>query len=533
MDVVLLLFLTLSIRAELKNGVESRDERLASDDNFENELEQGYQMLKGVPNADNTKELLGQLHKMEPQIKQELILSPERKAELQEEMKNYVEIENDHGQLMGQTIEEINLDTKVDRALFQGDILLTKEQADEIIEDVKENKANRSKRQAYRDSRYPNALWSNGVSYSFHWNATHGARRVFRKATQIWQDETCINFFEDNTASGRIVVFQGPGCYSNIGRIGGIQTLSLGPRCEQNGWISQFTKQSEHTNFNYNLTYDYGSIMHYGALSVSRNGQPVMVPRDMKYIQTLGTRVLSFYEKLMMNLHYKCLDKCKSESSAKCKNGGFPHPRDCSKCTCPSGYGGTLCDERVNRISNKKTLTATTSYQTLEDTVGERGARNAKDEFTMCHYWIKGPAGSTIEVILDEFSHGVSNDGCNYAGVEIKTGSDKRRTGYRFCSPRFAGTSLVSTHNIVPIITFSRLYEVKTVLRYRIASTGTGAVDTETEGDETTPQPAKKPNKSCKDINLCTKLLQWDFCNDDNYDDKFKKLACPKSCGFC
>lgn len=33
----------------------------------------------------------------------------------------------------------------------------------------------------------------------------------------------------------------------------------------QNGWLSQFTKQTERTNNNYNLSYDYGGVMHYGA----------------------------------------------------------------------------------------------------------------------------------------------------------------------------------------------------------------------------------------------------------------------------
>ncbi|VDM64837.1 unnamed protein product [Angiostrongylus costaricensis] len=213
-----------------------------------------------------------------------------------------------------------------------------------------------------------------------------------------------------------------------------------------------------------------------------------------------------------------------------------------------------FCAADINAPSGcGRTLTATTSYQTLEDTVGERGARNAKDEFTMCHYWIKGPAGSTIEVILDEFSHGVSNDGCNYAGVEIKTGSDKRRTGYRFCSPRFAGTSLVSTHNIVPIITFSRLYEVRTVLRYRIGnlemnistisalifqlfttvmtvavSTGTTPMTT-----EPTPAPTRTSAPGCRDSIVCSALLKWDFCNNTKYDDKLRRQVCPKSCNFC
>ncbi|KAJ1352593.1 Astacin (Peptidase M12A), partial [Parelaphostrongylus tenuis] len=362
------------------------------------------------------------------------------------------------------TIEEINADTRVDGALFQGDMLLTREQAEDIVEDVMLNEVKRKKRQAYRDSRYPQTLWSNGVSFSFHSNATQGARRVFRKAVKIWEDNTCINFREDDHATDKIVVFNGPGCFSHVGRVGGPQGLSLGPKCDmvgiavheaghalgffhtqsrhdrddfitlipqnfRSGWLSQFVKQSVHTNHNYNLTYDYGSIMHYGPLSVSGNGQPVMVPRDMDYMQTLGSRTqLSFYEKLMMNLHYKCLDKCASGASAKCKNGGFPHPRDCSKCICPSGYGGNLCDERPRGCG--KILTATTSYQTLEDRVGEEGARYPSDELMMCNYWIQGPPGSKIEVILDRYQTGVSSEGCNFAGVEIKTGSDKRRTGY-------------------------------------------------------------------------------------------------------
>ncbi|KAE9411656.1 hypothetical protein Angca_010170, partial [Angiostrongylus cantonensis] len=60
------------------------------------------------------------------------------------------------------------------------------------------------------------------------------------------------------------------------------------------GWLSQFTKQSQSSNYNYNLTYDYGSVMHYGATSVSKNGKPITWPRDVKYTQTLGSPIISF-----------------------------------------------------------------------------------------------------------------------------------------------------------------------------------------------------------------------------------------------
>ncbi|KAE9416984.1 hypothetical protein Angca_010279, partial [Angiostrongylus cantonensis] len=402
---------------------------------------------------------------------------------------------------MGDTIEEVNKKSRVDTALFQGDIILTKQQADEILEDISENKDNRKKRQAYRDENYPKTLWSQGINYVF-WNATESARRVFKKAAIIWSENTCLDFKEDNSAKDKIVVVKSEGCWSYIGRIGGSQALSLGAGCEsvgtaaheighalglfhtqsrndrdsfvtlqlQNilpGWETQFVKQTEKTNYNYNLTYDYGSLMHYGATIVSKNREPYIVPHNTKFMQTLGSPFISFYDKLMVNLHYKCLDKCNEASSAKCENGGYPHPRHCSRCICPSGYGGNTCNERPPGCG--KVLTATESYQELSDTVGQTNYdRNANnDNFRMCYYWIKAPAGSKIEVVFQNYTENLSSDGCVWAGVEIKTLADKRHTGYRFCSPNYRGTSLVSVHNIVPIITYSRVYKATSVLRYR------------------------------------------------------------------
>ncbi|KAJ1370855.1 Astacin (Peptidase M12A) [Parelaphostrongylus tenuis] len=107
----------------------------------------------------------------------------------------------------------------------------------------------------------------------------------------------------------------------------------------QDDWHDQFNKESERTNYNYNITYDY--------------------------------------------------DKCSKESSAKCENGGFPHPRDCSKCICPSGYGGRLCNERPSGCG--KILTATNEYQELWDVVGNKNYvhNGENDEFYFCNYWIQ------------------------------------------------------------------------------------------------------------------------------------------------
>ncbi|KAK6035448.1 hypothetical protein COOONC_27047 [Cooperia oncophora] len=84
-----------------------------------------------------------------------------------------------------------------------------------------------------------------------------------------------------------------------------------------------------------------------------------------------------------------------------------------------------------------------------------------------CHYWIKAPFGKTVQVKFVNFTDGIAVDGCTYAGVEIKTHEDQRRTGYRFCSKDDANTILNSTLSTVPIITYNRIYATVTKLEYR------------------------------------------------------------------
>ncbi|VDM64889.1 unnamed protein product [Angiostrongylus costaricensis] len=355
---------------------------------------------------------------MEKELKVELAQSP---RQLPSEIMSYEGGEKSHIQPMGDTIEEVNHNSKVDAALFQGDMVLTKKQAEELMGDIKANRGNRNKRQAFRDSRYPKTLWTNGnVYFSYGSNAcssslmflfapkSEAAKRVFEKAAYMWSTETCIAFGESSTATDRIELIKNGGCWSHVGRIGGVQALSLGQGCES--------------------------------------------------------------------------------------------------------------------------ILSATNYQTLEDTVGEAGAKEARDEFTMCNYWIQAPAGSAIEVVYDNFTRGHGIDGCPYAGVEIKTGSDIRHTGYRLCSSKNVSTTLVSTRNIVPVITYTRLYQVKTVLRYRIASSGPVTSGT-TSGKtcRSTPQPtslrtsrpsasAKQPatpitrtisppNPRCRDDNACVTVI--------------------------
>ncbi|EYC14181.1 hypothetical protein Y032_0041g386 [Ancylostoma ceylanicum] len=233
-------------------------------------------------------------------------------------------------------------------------------------------------------------------------------------------------------------------------------------------YLDEFTKQTTLTNENYGIPYDYGSIMHYGATMASLDGQPTMLARDGNYTQTLGSPFVSFYDLIMMNFHYGCNTICKRETSARCSMGGIPHPRNCSTCLCPTGYGGKECKERPQGCGQE--YEATSSYKVLEDVVGhpEQGYTDRED-YEKCTYWVKAPTGKKIEIEIVGLSDGLAVDGCQYGGVEIKTNKDQKLTGYRFCAKEDAGVRLVSKRNIVPIITYNRVYFTKTILKYRIA----------------------------------------------------------------
>ncbi|WKY02130.1 hypothetical protein Q1695_015834 [Nippostrongylus brasiliensis] len=337
-----------------------------------------------------------------------------------------------------------------------------------------------------------------------------------------------------------------------------VKTLKLTPEMMkslkerlQPSWLNQFTKQTTATNDNYGMQYDYGSIMHYHGRSASINQKFTMVPFDVKYQETLGSPFISFIELSMLNEHYGCKKRCQRPGAAVCQNGGFPHPRDCNKCICPSGYGGPLCDRRPDGCGS--TLQAKNEWQTLTDTVGL--GRGEELEFEKCNYWIESPPNTKIEVKIDSFTRGLATDGCIYAGVEINTQKDQQLTGYRFCAPEDAGQRLTSYSNRVPIMTYNRAFKSTVVLQYRYIDAGggqrpiipVGPNDRKTirpvipnggDGQRPVFPPSSRlttkaaPTENCVDRVSCKDLARTKFCSS-SISDATKRAICPKLCGFC
>lgn len=58
-------------------------------------------------------------------------------------------------------------------------------------------------------------------------------RPVIQAAAQFWEDNTCLDFELTTTDyTNGLYFINGPGCYSYIGKIGGMQPVSIGDGCQ-------------------------------------------------------------------------------------------------------------------------------------------------------------------------------------------------------------------------------------------------------------------------------------------------------------
>uniref|UniRef100_A0A1I7TS85 Zinc metalloproteinase n=1 Tax=Caenorhabditis tropicalis TaxID=1561998 RepID=A0A1I7TS85_9PELO len=476
-----------------------------------------------------------------------------------EQQKPLREKPRDRIKMEGDTLHQVNKAAGLNDILYQGDMVLTDEQIATILEaqqDTTESTGSRARRQAYRDRYYPSTTWGTSVYYYYDRTATPKIVKAFEQAVAFWQNVTCINIIQSSTAINRIRVFKGQGCYSYVGRISGVQDLSLGTGCEEFGtaahelghalgffhtqsrydrdnyisinytnidpsYVEQFDKETSSTNYNYGMPYDYGSIMQYGATSASSNDRPTMIARDTEYQDTMGSDFVGFYDISMMNEHYKCKELCPSATSVQCANGGFPSPRNCAICICPSGYGGILCDQRPPGCGDN--LNATASWQTISNTIGD-GLPTLRDNHTMCNYWVRAPDNQSVEVRINGLTT-VTIDGCIFGGIEIKSHRDQKLTGYRYCSSADQNTVRRSTGSLVPIILFNRYASTKAILEYRAV----------TPSAEATTQTTFAPIvNSCQDLHPNCAAYAWNgFCVNPFYSLQARHYYCAYTCGLC
>ncbi|EYB91127.1 hypothetical protein Y032_0210g2142 [Ancylostoma ceylanicum] len=260
---------------------------------------------------------------------------------------------------------------------FQGDVDLSEQQVKLIEKSFSDG--HREKRKVGRTPLY--RLWdrTRAISFDFAETVPRRTRAKIREAMDLWQRNTCVRFDENGPSVDRLEFFDGGGCSSFVGRIGGTQGVSIAtPGCDVVGIISHeighalgiFHEQARpdqerHIAVNYNnipisrwsnfnsmgpnqaetfgLPYDTGSVMHYGPFGFAADPYTPTI-RTLERIQqsTIGQRIgPSFLDFQAINAAYGCTDHC---PPLHCFHNGYPHPNNCSMCACPDGFYGQFCE---------------------------------------------------------------------------------------------------------------------------------------------------------------------------------------------
>ncbi|VDO05718.1 unnamed protein product [Haemonchus placei] len=327
------------------------------------------------------------------------------------------------------------------------------------------------------------------------WVCGKPMRALVRKTLAYLTARTCLTFVENATATNRVRVFRGDGCYSYVGMIGGVQDLSLADGCNTMGIVAHefmhalgiFHMQSRHdrdsfitldlinvpeaSKHNYNkLTaaesvnytpYEYGSVMHYDAQSFATTGNS-MKPKNAKYLRTMGSQMISFHDISMINFHYKSL--CATKGAA-CVNGGKRNPKNCNACICPAGYGGALCSLRPAGCG--AVLTAAATWKSKKVILGNATNPNLRDTYALCNDWIKAPAGKKVQVQVTVMKNVICLNGCWTQGIEFKTLAAKAITNPRSCCAGQLKQVITSNLNPTPVINYNLYQQSEITYLYR------------------------------------------------------------------
>ncbi|GMT14834.1 hypothetical protein PFISCL1PPCAC_6131, partial [Pristionchus fissidentatus] len=384
-----------------------------------------------------------------------------------------------------------SLNKKYSDVLFEGDIRVSPSHLRGLL---------RSKRNSRQAIKGWSNKWPGGrVPYSFHSSINSYKKRSIEESIQFWQRETCIDF-QWRTNENVYLHFVGhdDGCWSTVGRDPAQkeQWISIGDGCEPLGISSHeiahalglfheqsrfdrddhislitsriprnlsynFAKASYREISTYNLPYDMGSVMHYSPIEFTNQAnQPSLVAKDSNLQQTMGSLDgPSFLDVQILNQHYQCHKKCKTKLN--CKNGGFINSRDCSKCKCPTGFNGDLCERE--------------DYGNTPNCGGVLIADETEKEMTIavvrgnkCNYHIKAPAGRRISVNLLVVK-GRCEHGCGRDRIEFKANADPRPIGYRFCCPLESTRRFISSSSSMPVLLSSSHSNSFVQFSYRLA----------------------------------------------------------------
>jgi len=198
--------------------------------------------------------------------------------------------------------------------------------------------------------RWPNNIIPYKIGIEFNANE----RAIIMKAMQMWMNKTCIRFTDAGSAEARsaghsnfIRFKDGTGCWTYAGYLNGRQDHVVNLQRNRGGSGCMFTQivahelghviglhheQNRNDRDNYiqidyskvaggkrlqfqtqrgqdpfGTSYDYCSIMHYGAKFFTMDNSFTMIPKDLRYIAVIGeAKELTYSDATIVNKMYKC-----------------------------------------------------------------------------------------------------------------------------------------------------------------------------------------------------------------------------------
>lgn len=285
-------------------------------------------------------------------------------------------------------------------------------------------------------------LWPNGIiPYALHDSVKDSKTTLsaISSAMKHWESNSCIRFIEKEETDHFWMTLRSDstGCFSFIGRDETCkkqgQPVSLSKGCDsflvaahEIGHVIGLRHQHNrldrddfiHINWNnlipgrdiyfkkesydtFGIPYDYTSLMQYNSWHFSNDvmNKTAIVTSNPLYQRFLGkANGLSFRDKKLVNLLYKCASNCSSDTELKCLNEGFLS-QGCS-CVCPPNTTGKSCE----------TVLAADYYDSLScgEFITREGSvistTSQRNESLNCVWIIQAPQDKVVQLTLQDFS---------------------------------------------------------------------------------------------------------------------------------